>query len=279
MKAILLSVIVFMAMLFFMVTTLKKQSGKIQEATVANKAQKAQDKALEKENLATQDRNNRLLTSFAARPLENVSNRDYSNFFDDAVIKEGKIYRWTKPNLTYYIDSATARNLSKGKVRQAFSYWARKSKIFTFNEVPKPEQADILVHLASTSEKNRLGEAGPDKAYAGQFFELRGKKIQELVIHHAQVTISIEHFDIYKERQYQKEGKDHGFQTLVHELGHVLGIMGHSPSIGDCMYYQADQSARACNVMTREVNTLAMIYGKPSSLTKGFGEFKQVGNK
>lgn len=215
-------------------------------------------------------------SGFPGKPLDTVDDKKYKNFFVDGVLKEGKIYRWHKKDLTYYIDINIARRLSKSKVKRAFDQWARKSKIFTFREVTNPTQADITISVANVDDKKRMGEAGPDRAVMGQMFKLSGQNIPENIIEHASVTIAAEHFDYKKMDDYQKSGTDHGFQTLVHELGHVLGLMGHSPVQGDCMYFQADSTGKACDFLVPEVNTLAMIYGMPNALTRGFYETRRV---
>ncbi|MDX1919155.1 MAG: matrixin family metalloprotease [Candidatus Caenarcaniphilales bacterium] len=276
MKGILFTVIIFLGLVVFLIFNLKNQTKKIQEVKQSIKQQNLADGKSQAENYQQQDAQNNLTKTFASAPIDTVDEKKYQNFFQDAVIKEGRIYRWNKANLTYYIDLLASRRLSKSKVRRAFDICSKKTKIFTFREVTNPAAADIFIKVADASEKTRMGEAGPDKAYAGQSFKLRGMNINEYVINHAQVTIAIDYFDHEKMAEYTKAGTDHGFQTLVHELGHVLGIMGHSPSPGDCMYFQADPKARACDVLTKEVNTLAMIYGKPQAFTRGFYEARRT---
>jgi hypothetical protein len=235
------------------------------------KAMQAKQKA-ELEKLSKASRSNRDSSSgFAKTPLyQEVDSKKFQNFFNESVITEGSIYRWNKSHLTFSIDKLASRRLSEAKVRRAFEHWQRKSRIFTFSQEKDPNKADILIKVATASEKSRMGEAGPDKALPGAIFDIGGHKVREFIVYHANVTIAEEFFDYKKMDEYVKAGTDHGFQTLVHELAHVLGIMGHSPNVGDCMYFQAHSSGKACDVITREVNTLAMIYGRPDLLNRGF---------
>lgn len=276
MKGILLAVIIFLGCVVFLIFNIKNQTQTINQVKNTIQSQRQVDQKNQALNYKQQDSQNNLTKTFAGAPIDSVDQKKYQNFFQDAVIKEGRIYRWNKPNLNYYIDILASRRLSKSKIRRAFDFWSKKTRIFTFTEVSNPERADIYIKVANASEKTRMGEAGPDKAYAGQTFNLNGVNITEYVINHAQVTIAIDYFDYDKMAEYTKAGTDHGFQTLVHELGHVLGIMGHSPGKGDCMYFQADAQARSCDVITKEVNTLAMIYGRPQSLTRGFYEARRT---
>lgn len=273
MKGILFAVIIFLCAIVFLIFKMKDQSGEMEKVVQTVKEQQIQDKAVGRQIAQNNTSTKALSTTFAGHPIppSKVNSKRYTHFFEEAVMREGRIFRWKKPNLTYYIDLMASRRLSKSKVRRAFNFWARKTKnLFTFREVANPKQADIFIQVKTASEKSRMGEAGPDISYRGQTFNIDGQSIPEYVVHHAQVTIAADHFDIKSTSRYTKAGTDHGFQTLVHELGHVLGLMGHSPTKGDCMYYRADPTATACDVLTPEVNTLAMIYGKRGTLTRGF---------
>jgi len=270
MKGVLFFVFFLLVGLFFIVLVFKKQSDGLQDLKQGTKEQQMAASQTSGGNSGKQNTaGNRPLNAFLKPPIDTVDKK-YSNFFETAVVKQGNLYRWDKSHLTYYIDLTAQRRLSKSKVRRAFETWSRKSKLFTFSEASSPSKADIMIKVATASEKNRMGEAGPDMLLPGQTFQLKGVPISEKIIKHAQVTIAIDYFDLKKTEEYIKTGNDQGFQTLVHELGHVLGLMGHSPTLGDCMYFQADPKGVACDVLTPEVNTLAMIYGRPDLLTRGF---------
>jgi predicted Zn-dependent protease len=49
-----------------------------------------------------------------------------------------------------------------------------------------------------------------------------------------------------------------------HELGHALGIWGHSPSQTDALYFS--QVRNPPNISPRDVNTLKRVYQQPTSL-------------
>jgi NAD(P)-dependent dehydrogenase (short-subunit alcohol dehydrogenase family) len=111
---------------------------------------------------------------FEVVPLQDIDDKKYHNFFETGIIKDGNLYRWHKTDLTYYIDRLAARRLSDSKIRRAFDWWARKSKLFTFTRVTDPERADIFIQVATASEKDRMGEAGPDKAIVGKTYNFKG---------------------------------------------------------------------------------------------------------
>ncbi|NJN30103.1 MAG: peptidase [Synechococcales cyanobacterium RM1_1_8] len=52
--------------------------------------------------------------------------------------------------------------------------------------------------------------------------------------------------------------------TLRHELGHALGLWGHSPNPGDVLY--AGQVAAPPPISARDLNTLGRLYQQPTQL-------------
>jgi predicted Zn-dependent protease len=52
--------------------------------------------------------------------------------------------------------------------------------------------------------------------------------------------------------------------TLRHELGHALGIWGHSPLNSDVLYFA--QVAQSPKISARDINTLRRIYSQPTRL-------------
>ncbi|MEL6494829.1 MAG: matrixin family metalloprotease [Cyanobacteria bacterium J06623_7] len=52
--------------------------------------------------------------------------------------------------------------------------------------------------------------------------------------------------------------------TMRHELGHALGIWGHSPNKDDALYFSQVSNPPA--ISTRDINTLKKIYQQPTRL-------------
>lgn len=48
--------------------------------------------------------------------------------------------------------------------------------------------------------------------------------------------------------------------TCLHEIGHALGIKGHSPSPDDLMFFSTSVTARPAALSSRDINTLKKIY-------------------
>ena len=52
--------------------------------------------------------------------------------------------------------------------------------------------------------------------------------------------------------------------TIRHELGHALGIWGHSPEESDALYFS--QVREPPPISSRDINTLKKIYQQPTKL-------------
>ncbi|MEN9869871.1 MAG: hypothetical protein RLZZ171_854, partial [Cyanobacteriota bacterium] len=52
--------------------------------------------------------------------------------------------------------------------------------------------------------------------------------------------------------------------TIRHELGHALGIWGHSPKAEDALYFSQVSNPPA--ISERDINTLKQIYQQPTKL-------------
>jgi predicted Zn-dependent protease len=49
-------------------------------------------------------------------------------------------------------------------------------------------------------------------------------------------------------------------KLVLHEIGHTLGIVGHSDNRDDIMFYSIDVSPREGRVSERDVKTLSELY-------------------
>jgi len=51
------------------------------------------------------------------------------------------------------------------------------------------------------------------------------------------------------------------YHTVLHEMGHALGLGGHSPAQGDVMYWRV--SGKASGLTARDRETLRLLYARP----------------
>lgn len=164
------------------------------------------------------------------------------NYFDYVLTDGGDIQKWASFPLTVYIEPNPHKNASK----KAFEQWQDKCKDFiSFNFVDSPETAKITVNyknkLESTSTKDSFIAGYSKPYYAGIHF------------------IKSEIFILTIDPESKKEFDDNFvFATTLHELGHSLGFIGHSPNPDDVMSSSA--ASLKMELTKRDVNTMNIFY-------------------
>jgi tetratricopeptide (TPR) repeat protein len=118
----------------------------------------------------------------------------------------------------------------------------------SFRRVEKEEEA----HIAVTWQ---LGPSGPLLGYAQPHVSHQGKQIVQIRI---EVAIGTPVDPVSTEQLAH---------VLRHELGHAIGLQGHSPSTADLMYPFLDRGAPG--ISERDVSTLRQLY--PCEWERGQG--------
>lgn len=127
--------------------------------------------------------------------------------------------------------------------RQAIQDW---QVYIPLRLVERPEEADIM--LDSTPPPSRAGQrARVGEANFKIFMDPQGR------LRH-QMMVSVRH----------TQSSNFVMATLRHELGHAMGIWGHSPQPQDVMYFS--QVATPPPISARDINTLRRIYQQPTRL-------------
>jgi len=146
-------------------------------------------------------------------------------------------------------------------VSQAVKEW---NVYLPFTEVPKPEEADITVWRTAppldASVNPQTGELQLPRARSAQTryqFYISSQKDSPGILSH-RYTIQLNPNQTAKYLQ----------AAARHELGHALGIWGHSPLESDTMYFS--QVRHPAQISTRDINTLKRIYQQPTRLGWSF---------
>lgn len=129
----------------------------------------------------------------------------------------------------------------------AFSLWEEASQEgLQFERVSSPTQADIRLNWTHKSMRlhrnDKIGEAslvreGPDKFYVEIMIILRDACTLKLLDHNVIRA------------------------AILHELGHAVGLWGHSPHPGDVMFH----AAAAMKPTKRDIATLRAVYATPQN--------------
>ena len=185
--------------------------------------------------------------------------KKYGENYVKEILFNNTVLRWSKKGcpITYYIkvDSETPDYYIK-KAEEVFKAWQRESDDFiTFSQVNNEAGAKISVKFQgkadmSVLEKNSDYEAGITKPIIEKDRILKAMKINILNKTHKN--------EFFTEEQ---------IKTLItHEVGHALGLYGHTKDNSTIMYYSLDndydfyQNRIDTSLTPKDINTLKLLY-------------------
>ncbi len=200
------------------------------------------------------------LPSFLATWEDGENTGDY---FDQIDPTEMGYLIWSQFPIEIYIEQPSKiENTASNRrfwqwvatVRKAIAEW---NAYLPLVEIDNSQQADIVV-VRSLPE--RTAKINPEtglydipRAIAAQTnFRFYLQEKTQILAHKMTVSIS---------PNFLGESL---LATVRHELGHALGIWGHSPEPTDALYYS--QVATPPPISSRDINTLKKIYQQPTRL-------------
>ncbi|MGF1480046.1 MAG: peptidase [Cyanophyceae cyanobacterium] len=136
-------------------------------------------------------------------------------------------------------------------VQSAIQEWNR---YFPLVAVEQPEIADIVIERSHPPRKVTVREDGLLNIP-------RARSAQTTYRFYLQQSI-LSHRMLIQIRPGQSPAATQA--TARHELGHALGIWGHSPSPSDALYFSQVRDSPA--ISPRDINTLKKIYQQPTRL-------------
>jgi len=167
------------------------------------------------------------------------------DYFDRVQKTEPEYLIWSRFPVKVYIQSADQRSQTwVNLMTQAVNEW---KAYFPLELVDRQDCADILIDRSSIPIRFPPTER---VRFADTRFELYE---QQSILRH-RVTIRI-----------QPNRPDRSLLAAArHELGHAIGIWGHSPLETDVMYFS--QVRTPLPISARDVNTLKRVYEQPTRL-------------
>lgn len=145
---------------------------------------------------------------------------------------------------------------------RALSTWQEAARgAVSFRRAPGPDQADLRVEL--------IGEAGPAPEEGVQVLgttplaracRVKGRSITQGRL---DVTFRVPVIRVYVADQHGLLLPDQVERNVLHEMGHALGIKGHSPIPADLMYEVA-RDRRVSRLSSADVNSLRALYALPN---------------
>jgi predicted Zn-dependent protease len=168
--------------------------------------------------------------------------------------------KWNSFPIKVSIGSVPNGNWAQG-AREAFSIW---KEMLPLELTAEPEEADIRFNWEAdrTMEGGAVGEEMDWVQFRRVGGELTSRKV-------AYISVDLS----------RNWSKDEMRAIVLHELGHALGIRGHSISKGDIMYWQVQEKRHQVRVpgvyypvawkslvskpSQRDLNTLIRLYNTP----------------
>lgn len=192
-------------------------------------------------------------------PVSYTSQMDADGHYLGDVTQMGNL-RWNvdKMPLKVFIEDGSGTPGYQGYyqdyMRKAFNEWQNTSNgKISWREVASPNQADIVCVWTDEAKANGPGvEAGETKSTIG-VNRFTGE--QNIIRAKISVLTSLmgrpfSDLDTYK--------------TCLHEVGHAIGMEGHSNTASDIMYPVLN-NAQTPYLKPRDINTIAHLYSAPSA--------------
>ena len=169
---------------------------------------------------------------------------------------------WTKFPIKVYVDSVRPENTAANR---RFQQWttAAEEAIAEWNtylpleEIATKDEADIVILRLQSERKIKLNrETGlydfPRAVAAKTNYKFYLLEENDAIAMRMKIEVSPNFTGVSL------------LATMRHELGHALGLWGHSPNKNDALYFSQVNNPPA--ISERDINTLKKIYQQPTRL-------------
>lgn len=164
----------------------------------------------------------------------------------DSIISSGKIIRWNQKTFPLKIYIENNQNLPPyyyEEIKNAFEKWQNVSKdLITFAFTQNPKTADIRCTFPTNFER----KCGVSNISAWHNFKYKKNILEYSEIKFAKVSCNRK---LYSPQTI--------YTTALHEIGHSLGLNGHSSDKTDIMYPVTSSNNK---ISKRDIQTLKLLY-------------------
>jgi len=175
------------------------------------------------------------------------------------------ILRWdikSFPLNVYFENSNDVPSYYVENIKAAMNQWVKRTNFIQFNEVLSATGAQIVIKFENLSPDACIGdECKYAVAYTNPEID-KNKILKKMDLTFYKTNPRNEHFT-------QREI----FNTALHEIGHTLGIMGHSDNPNDAMYPVLDNSyysyfrSNDQSLSSRDLRTMVLLYRIEPTIT------------
>ena len=193
---------------------------------------------------------------------QKILEKQFPNHYLARAITGGKIIRWNPETfpLTVYIEHKTdLPEYFYQEVKSAFSDWQKGTKGYiNFKIIDSPKNADIRCYFPKNDNEA--------EDFANKFGGITHSEVQNNILKYMTITFSTKYKGTNK--YYNKNIIR---SVALHEIGHALGILGHSVNPKDIMY--PSSSALKNSLSTGDISTIKLIYSiVPDISNKNFSQ-------
>jgi len=187
-----------------------------------------------------------------------------------SAVQNKDILRWNTEAFPLKVYFEQTHPNYRDNIKKAFDQWGKASGFLQFKEVYKPEESDIEIKFTPYS--------GPKCTNANCDYAVATTTSTTDKYHRLnRMIITFNNTDPYGEEFSNNEI----YNASLHEIGHALGISGHSNNPNDVMYASKNRtfgsySPYSNNIFylsKRDLNTLALLYRLAPSITNSKGWF------
>ncbi len=206
-----------------------------------------------------------IVAGWAAKIFEN-----YGSNYIDRVAYDNNVVRWNPDTFPLqvaieYPQGDSIPEYYKNEISRAFLLWESSTGFLKFELSDNLKNADIIVKFLPLPENN-CDTSGCKYVVAYTEPLIRNHKLKNM-------TITLYDKDAFGNYFSDKEL----YNTILHEIGHALGIMGHSFSTEDLMYMassaETQQSIYAKYrssfqyLSAKDLNTIRLLYNITPTVT------------
>lgn len=196
-----------------------------------------------------------------------ILNNIGDNYIEQVPFDKG-ILHWDTNKFPLTVSIVENKNVSvppyyKTEILKAFSQWQTATNFITFATTDNPNSANIVINITNPP-KVSCNEKECKYVVGFTTPEFKGEMLYKMNI----VLYSQDpNGNFFSDKEL--------YNTILHEIGHALGIMGHSYSTEDLMYMSTDSTASFYApyrssfqyLSSQDINTIRLLYKLVPTIT------------